>query len=127
MNKPAPAGAELAELIGGLALSKKAENTLIMDVREITSMTDYFVICSAETDIQVKAIADTVRKGTPSKPWHIEGYQQLSWIILDYVDVIIHIFKNETRDYYELERLWADAPVVELKDEPENLLSPAAD
>ncbi|MBC8400596.1 MAG: ribosome silencing factor [Candidatus Marinimicrobia bacterium] len=110
-----------------LALLKKAENILIMDVRKITSMTDYFIICSADTDVQVKTIADAIRKGTESKPWHVEGYRQLNWVLLDYVDAVIHIFKTETRAYYELERLWADAPVRELNDEPEVLPDPAAE
>lgn len=124
MNLPVPASTKLADTIAHLALTKKAENILIIDIRKITSMTDYFIICSAATDIQVKAIADTIRKGTELKPWHMEGYQQLSWVLLDYVDVIIHIFTTESREYYELERLWADAPVRELIDEPENLLNP---
>ncbi len=127
MNLPVHASTKLADTIAHLALSKKAENILIMDVRKITSMTDYFIICSADTDIQVKAIADTIRKGTESKPWHMEGYRQLSWVLLDYVDAVIHIFKTETRAYYELERLWADAPVRELNNEPEVLPDPAAE
>ena len=126
MNLPATASSELADTIARLAQSKKAEHILLLDISKITSMTDYFIICSADTDVQVKAIADAVRKGTESKPWHIEGYQQLNWVLLDYVDTVIHIFRTETRAYYELERLWADAPVRELKDEPEVLPDPAA-
>ncbi len=126
MNSPVSASSELADMIAQLALSKKAENILILDVSQITSMTDYFIICSADTDIQVKAIADAIRKGTESKPWHVEGYQQLNWVLLDYVDAVIHIFKTDIRAYYELERLWADAPVRELKDEPEVLPDPTA-
>ncbi len=127
MNLPVPASTKLADTIAHLALLKKAENILIMDVRKITSMTDYFIICSADTDVQVKTIADAIRKGTESKPWHVEGYRQLNWVLLDYVDAVIHIFKTETRAYYELERLWADAPVRELNDEPEVLPDPAAE
>lgn len=112
--------ADLAELIGRLSLSKRAERVLSIDVRGLTSMTDFFVICSAETNIQVKAIADTIRKGTTAKPWHIEGYEKQQWILLDYVDVVVHVFLNSVRDFYLLEKLWADAPVNEITDEAEN-------
>ncbi len=127
MNQTTTASSSLVETIGQLALSKKAENTLILDVREITSMTDYFVICSADTDIQVKAIADTIRRGTETKPWHAEGFEQLTWVLLDYVDVVVHIFQTSVRDFYQLERLWADAPKIELTDEPEEPLNPTTD
>ncbi len=127
MSSPTTDGAPLAESIGNLALSKKAENIIILDISKITSMTDYFVICSADTDIQVKAIADAIRRGTETKPWHVEGYEYLSWVLLDYVDVVVHVFKTETRDYYQLERLWADAPTIEIRDEPEKLSDPAAE
>jgi ribosome-associated protein len=112
--------ADLAELIGRLSLSKRAERVLSIDVRGLTSMTDFFVICSAETNIQVKAIADTIRKGTTAKPWHIEGYEKQQWILLDYVDVVVHVFLNSVREFYLLEKLWADAPVNEITDEAEN-------
>ena len=82
----------------------------------MTSITDHFVICSAVTDIQVKAITDSIRKGTDSKPWRIEGYEQLNWVLLDYVDVVVHIFKSSEREYYQLERLWADAQLTEYSD-----------
>ena len=82
----------------------------------MTSITDHFVICSAVTDIQVKAITDSIRKGTDSNPWRIEGYEQLNWVLLDYVDVVVHIFKSSEREYYQLERLWADAQLTEYND-----------
>jgi ribosome-associated protein len=115
---------ELAELIGKLSLSKKAENVLVIDVRRFNSMTDYFLICSADTSIQVKAIADAIRKGTPSKPWRIEGYDVQQWILLDYVDVVAHIFKTSERNFYMLEKLWADAPRKEITDESEETTDP---
>ena len=82
----------------------------------MTSITDHYVICSAVTDIQVKAITDSIRKGTDSKPWRIEGYEQLNWVLLDYVDVVVNIFKSSEREYYQLERLWADAQLTEYND-----------
>ena len=109
---------QLAELIGELALSKKAEDVLSIDVSEVSSTSNFFIICSAETGLQVRAIANAVRKGTPQKPWHVEGMENESWVLLDYVDVILHVFKTETREFYNLEKLWGDAPVVEIKDEP---------
>lgn len=111
---------QLAGLIANLALSKKAENVLSIDLSEVSSSTNYFIICSAETGLQVKAIANAVRKGTPNKPWHIEGMENENWILLDYVDVVLHVFKTKIREYYNLEKLWADAPVTEIKDEPES-------
>ena len=109
----------LLDIAGQLALSKKAEKVQAIDVREFTSLTDYFIICSADTDIQVKAITDAIRKGTPHKPWKMEGYEQRYWVLLDYVDVVIHIFRTSERDYYSLDKLWSDAPSWEITDAPE--------
>ena len=107
----------LVDLIGELALSKKAEKVLSIDVSDVSSTSNYFIICSAETGLQVKAIANAVRKGTPQKPWHIEGMENESWVLLDYVDVVLHVFKTETREFYNLEKLWGDAPTLEITDE----------
>jgi ribosome-associated protein len=110
---------QLADIIGKLTLTKQAENVLSIDVRKVSSSADYFIICSAETGIQVSAIANAVRKGTPNKPWHVEGLNNQNWVLLDYVDVVLHVFKTQTREFYSLEKLWADAPTVEITDEPE--------
>ncbi len=110
---------QLADIIGKLTLTKQAENVLSIDVRKVSSSADYFIICSAETGIQVSAIANAVRKGTPSKPWHVEGLNNQNWVLLDYVDVVLHVFKTQTREFYSLEKLWADAPTVKITDEPE--------
>tara|TARA_B110000438_G_scaffold22983_1_gene20942 strand:- start:1245 stop:1640 length:396 start_codon:yes stop_codon:yes gene_type:complete len=108
---------DLATQISNFALDKKAENVISINVMNLTSFTDQFVICSADTDIQVKAIADTIRKSTDHKPIRIEGYEQLNWVLLDYIDVIVHIFKTTERNYYNIEKLWADAPIIEYNDE----------
>ena len=108
---------QLADIIGKLTLTKKAENVLSIDVRKVSSSADYFIICSAETEIQVSAIANAVRKGTPTKPWHVEGLNNQNWVLLDYIDVVLHVFKTQTREFYSLEKLWADAPTVEITDE----------
>ena len=121
MTDPLPASvaasSDFATQIAQFALDKKAEHILSIDVKKLTSITDYFVICSADTDIQVKAIADSIRKNTDHKPIRIEGYTQLNWVLLDYIDVIAHIFRTTERNYYNLERLWADAPTSEYTDD----------
>jgi ribosome-associated protein len=109
----------LVQGIANLALEKQADNVISLDVSGITSMTDYFIFCSADTDVQVKAIADSIRKGTDHKPWRTEGYEQLNWVLLDYIDVVVHIFKTNEREYYNLESLWTDAPFTKYIDEPE--------
>ncbi len=80
-------------------------------------MTDFFVICSGETDIQVRAITDAVIEGMEqNKPWRKEGYVTGAWVLLDFVDVVIHIFREDKRTYYRLEELWGDAKITEVKD-----------
>lgn len=110
----------LANKIANLSLLKKAEDIIILDVRKLTSITDFFVICSGNSDKQVKAITDVIIEELEKsnvKPWHKEGYQYLQWVLLDYVDVVAHIFQKETRDYYSLERLWGDAKIISISDE----------
>ena len=108
---------ELAAQIAHFALDKKAENVISLNVKDLTSITDEFVICSSDTNIQVKAIADSIRKNTDHKPIRIEGYEHLNWVLLDYIDVIVHIFRTSERNYYNIEKLWADAPIREFDDE----------
>jgi len=108
---------ELAAQIAQLSLDMKGDQILSLNVKKLTSITDYFIICSADTDIQVKGIADSIRKNTFHKPIRTEGYEQLNWILLDYIDVIVHIFRTTERNYYEIEKLWADAPTTEYSDD----------
>lgn len=113
---------QLAEKISDLILSKKGYEIKLLDLKKLTPMADYFVICSADSDVQVKSIADEVRNKLAEegiKTFHREGYDSLNWIILDYFDVVVHIFKSSAREYYKLEKLWGDAPAVEIKDEAE--------
>ncbi|MBV6479647.1 MAG: Ribosomal silencing factor RsfS [Ignavibacteria bacterium] len=110
---------ELALKTANLILQKKGLNILVMDLRELTTVTDFFVIASASSDTQVKAIADFVKEETKKideRPWHNEGYSNLSWVLLDFVNVVVHIFLDDTRKFYNLEGLWADAEVTEVKD-----------
>jgi ribosome-associated protein len=100
--------------------SKKGYDVVLIDIREQTSITDYFLICSADSDTQIKAITDEIEKklleNENIKPWHIEGRNNANWVLLDYVDFVIHIFKKETREYYALEKYWGDAPMEVIED-----------
>ena len=110
---------ELAHQISEIIFTKKGFNVLTIDLRKLVSFTDYFVICSADSDTQVKAIADQVDKTLSDdgiKCWHKEGLKALSWVLLDYVDVVVHIFKKDAREFYNLEKLWGDAPSEKMSD-----------
>ena len=107
----------LLSQILNLAIDKKAGRIVIFDVRGLSSLTDFFMICHGTSEAQVKAIVDNIRKGTENKPRHLEGYENQNWILLDYFDIVVHVFKKDERDYYGLERLWADAPMKEISDE----------
>lgn len=93
---------------------KKGHDIVRLDLRDLnSSVSDYFIVCNADSSTQVKAIADSVEdeiyKNTQSTPWRKEGLENAEWIILDYFDVVIHIFKTEKRDFYGIEDLWGDA------------------
>ena len=110
----------LVERAAELALTKKAEGVISLDLRGLSSSCDFFLICHGQSDVQVRAIADAIRDGIRDDGehvWHIEGYEARQWILLDYIDVVVHVFEAERRDYYQLERLWGDAPQREFKDE----------
>ncbi len=111
--------ARIADTAAHLAVSKKAGRVRILDLKGLTDFADFFVICSGGSDLHVKAIVDAIEEGLKQetvKPWHIEGYQNLRWVLLDYVDVVVHVFDRETRDYYALEKLWGDAETREVSD-----------
>jgi len=110
----------LVDRIVELAHSKKAENVVSMNLKGLTSACDFFVICEGGSEVHVKAIADAIIDGTKKakdRPWHVEGYDGRRWILIDYVDVVVHVFTSETRDFYQLERLWGDADLTEHVDE----------
>ena len=91
---------------------KKAEDILALDVSKVTSLSKYFIICSASNTIQVKSITDNIRDNVDENAWRVEGYEHLNWVIIDYVDIVVHIFFDEIRKYYNLERIWFDAKKV---------------
>ncbi len=103
---------DIAQLIAKTADEKKADDITILDMRKIAGFTDYFVICHGTSDIQVKAISDAIEDELLKhriKYWHREGYTNRQWILLDYIDVVCHIFNKTQREFYNLEKLWADA------------------
>lgn len=115
----------LARKVAQFALTKKAFDVVIVDLRKLTSITDFFVICSADSDTQVKAIADAIIVGMEKaghRVWHNEGYAHLNWVLLDYVDVVVHIFRKEIRSFYNLERLWGDAKFEYVQDGAEKVV-----
>ena len=109
----------LAHKISELIFEKKGYDVKILDLSKVASFADYFVLCTADSDTQVKAISDEVERKLREdgvNSWHREGYESLSWVLLDYVDVVVHIFKKDARQYYNLEKLWGDAPIVDVQD-----------
>jgi ribosome-associated protein len=106
---------KLADIISSAAAEKKAIDIKILNVKDISPIADYFVICSGNSTIQVKAIADEIEDKMLEQGFelnHKEGYQNARWILLDYGTVIAHVFHNEEREFYDLERLWADAEAI---------------
>ena len=105
---------ELAQHAVEAALSKKATDIVIMDMRKVSGVADLFVICTGTSELQIKAIVeaikDRIKEFADEKPWHLEGLESLQWVLLDYVDLVVHVFNEEKRQYYDLERLWGDAP-----------------
>jgi ribosome-associated protein len=105
---------QLVEAISGFASDRKAIEIVSLDLREIISYTDYFVICTGRTDRQTKAIADSIHEGMKAEygilPHRVEGRTEARWILIDYLDVVVHVFTTEAREYYRLEQLWGEAP-----------------
>ena len=91
----------------------------MLDLRGLSSVADFFVIASADADVQLRSTADRITDGLKENGetlWNSEGYENGQWIVLDYVDVVCHLFLKETREFYQLERLWGDAPRTTLDD-----------
>lgn len=110
--------AAIARLAAEACDEKKAREITILDIRSISTVADYFVICTAGSPTQCRAIADHVEE-TLAKAFvrklHVEGYQNGRWILLDYADIVVHIMNEEEREFYNLERLWGDAQKVDLR------------
>lgn len=119
---------EAAQLCAEAAEDKKALNILILDLRGLTYITDYFVICSGSNTTQVGAIADNVAQVLAKagiRPSHVEGESEASWVLMDYGDVVVHVFEEQARIYYSLEKLWGDAPRIPHPDRTRQLQASA--
>jgi len=106
-------GTEIAKLAAESAVDRKALDVIVLDLRGLSSFTDYFVICSGTSDTHVEGVAENIENELHDqrvKLWHREGGKKASWILLDYIDVIVHVFTRDSREFYSLERLWGDAP-----------------
>jgi ribosome-associated protein len=112
-----PKTAELSDLVVQGMAEKKAHDIVVLDLRNVkNAVADYFIICSGNSDTQIDAICDSVEefvyKASKQSPWKKEGKQNKEWILLDYIDVVAHIFKKDKRDFYSLEELWGDAVIT---------------
>jgi len=114
MSSDTQSALALAERIAEIAADKKAIDVRLLDLRDAVGYTDYFVICSGNTERQTKAIHDGIHKALKDEhgllPRRVEGLSEARWILMDYLDVVVHIFTPDTRAYYRLEQLWGDVP-----------------
>jgi len=115
-----PTSEELARRIAGTALDKKARDVIVLDMRGVVSYTDFFVICTGNTERQTQAIEDAIYQHLKHVdeakilPQRVEGHGQANWILMDYLDCVVHIFTPAARDYYRLEVLWGEVPALEV-------------
>jgi len=119
-REPDSGSRELASKIIKLAAEKKAQDMLLLEVGKVSIIADYFIIGTGTTAVQVHAICDHLTENLKKTGYYasrIEGYREGWWVVLDYGSVVIHIFQPESRQFYDLERLWAEAPQVKLEDE----------
>lgn len=119
-STPNPAHVLAAHAVDAM-FDKKAHDVTVMDMRKVSGVADFFVIGTGDSDLQIRAVADAIRERIgeqcDERPWHTEGTNNWQWVLLDYVDVVAHIFSPEKRTFYDLERLWGDAPMERLPDE----------
>ena len=122
--KPEPTSNELPAPIRraiDAALDKKAFDIVVLDLQEAGAFTDYFLLCSAQSSRQVKAIVDEIEKqlrAIRSKPSHVEGYEHAEWVLMDCFNFVVHVFTRDTRRFYDLERLWGNARRIEFPARP---------
>ncbi|MBX2821286.1 MAG: ribosome silencing factor [Rhodothermaceae bacterium] len=112
---------ELAQHAIEAAFSKKATDIVVMDMQSVSGVADIFILCTGTSDLQIKAIYQAIRARIreygDELPWHMEGTESLQWVLLDYVNLVVHIFSEEKRAFYDLERLWGDAPKASVSEE----------
>jgi ribosome-associated protein len=117
-----PASKDVALAAARAAAEKQGERIVVLDVRELIVITDYFVIVSAGSERQARTIVEEVERSLRDlgvKPLRREGESEGIWVLLDYVDVVVHVFREAERDFYDLERLWGDAPTIDVDEPPE--------
>tara|TARA_Y100000768_G_scaffold284273_1_gene218814 strand:- start:3527 stop:3874 length:348 start_codon:yes stop_codon:yes gene_type:complete len=110
----------LIKKITSLIQDKKGYDIKIIDLKGISSLTDFFIVCSSDSDPQTRAITNHIKKELSKfkiKPFQVEGLDHMEWILMDYFDIVVHVFKKETRDFYDIERLWADAKIKIIKND----------
>jgi len=100
--------------------NKKGYDIVVLDVKKVSSLTEYFIVCSSDSDPQTRSMTNHIKKELSKKkikPFQIEGLDYCDWVLMDYFDVVIHIFKKEMRDFYNIERLWGDAKIKKIKND----------
>ncbi len=111
---------KLVQKIAENAWLKKADEILILDLRTVSNrVSDFFIICTGVSDLHIKAVSDGIIEGLKEegeKPWHVEGLEKLNWVLIDYVDVVTHVLSEESRAFYNLEKLWGDAKQIEINE-----------
>jgi len=106
------------------ALEKKAKNIIILNMQKVTSFADYSIVCSGTSDRQVQSIAQAIEENMKKNgflPLGIEGERTAQWILMDYADIIVHVFYEPVRDFYDMERLWSDAPRMEIDNDADRI------
>jgi len=131
MPKKKSAKIDLKDAIIIGMLEKKANDITVLDLRKLkTSMADYFIVCHGNSDKQVSAIADSVEEQTKKlageRAWHVEGSELNEWVLLDYFDIVVHVFIDEKRAFYGIEDLWSDAEITIIKDEKDHKIGSAS-
>ena len=121
-STPTHTSLELAQRAAAILLDRKANDVVLLSLKGVSDMTDYFLIASGTSDTHVRALGNSVledlKKDTGQSAHHVEGLQQGRWVLLDYVDFVVHVFHPTLRNFYQIERLWADADVVPIAYDP---------
>jgi len=115
-HRPAEAGIAFAKRTARIAEENRAEDILILDLRTLSAVADFFIIATGTSDRQMRAIAEQIEqegKSVGQRPYRVSGYENGTWILLDYIDVVVHLFDPQRRTYYDLELLWGDAPRID--------------
>ena len=122
IDKVTLASQERAIACAHFALDKKALNVKVLEIKRLSSIADYLVLASGTSDKQTQAIAESVKKGLKQfgKALDVEGLREGNWVVIDYGDVIVHVFRDEMRRYYNLDELWNAAPLLEIPEEPDH-------